>query len=74
MLLESVSSTGKRAEELLNSINENKITLETPFHLKDHFSGLYIYILFKECNKKYIIFHWPELLFLFLTLLLTLQL
>ncbi|KAH9739826.1 Paired amphipathic helix protein Sin3-like 2 [Citrus sinensis] len=40
MLLESVSSTAKRAEELLNSINENKITLETPFHLKDHFSAL----------------------------------
>lgn len=45
MLLESVSSTAKRAEELLNSINENKITLETPFHLKDHFSGMYIYLI-----------------------------
>lgn len=44
MLLESVTSTAKRAEELLNSINDNKINLEAPFHLKDHFTGLYMYI------------------------------
>lgn len=40
MLLESVSSTAKRAEELLTLINENKISLEAPFHIKDHFNGL----------------------------------
>lgn len=40
MLLESVSSTAKRAEELLNSINENKI--ETPFHhVEEYFTGWY---------------------------------
>ncbi|KAJ4826449.1 hypothetical protein Tsubulata_013641 [Turnera subulata] len=38
MLLESVSSTTKRAEELLNSINDNKI--ESPFHIEDHFTAL----------------------------------
>lgn len=37
MLLESVTSTAKRAEELLNSINENKI--DTPIHIEDHFTG-----------------------------------
>lgn len=42
MLLESVSSTAKRAEELLNSINENKITMESPIHVEDHFTGLYL--------------------------------
>ncbi|XP_031274590.1 LOW QUALITY PROTEIN: paired amphipathic helix protein Sin3-like 2 [Pistacia vera] len=40
MLLESVSSTAKRAEELLTLINENKINLEAPFHIKDHFNAL----------------------------------
>lgn len=40
MLLESVSSTAKRAEELLNSINENKITMESPIHIEDHFTAL----------------------------------
>ncbi|CAK7328041.1 unnamed protein product [Dovyalis caffra] len=38
MLLESVSSTTKRAEELLNSINENKV--ETPVHIEDHLTAL----------------------------------
>lgn len=42
MLLESVSSTAKRAEELLNSINENKISMESPIHIEDHFTGLYL--------------------------------
>ena len=41
MLLESVTSTAKRAEELLNSINDNKINLETPIHIEDHFTGLF---------------------------------
>ncbi|GAV73182.1 PAH domain-containing protein/Sin3_corepress domain-containing protein [Cephalotus follicularis] len=40
MLLESVGSTAKRAEELLNSINENEINVETPFNLEDHFTAL----------------------------------
>lgn len=40
MLLESVSSTAKRAEELLNSMTENKINLETP-NIEDHFTGLF---------------------------------
>lgn len=53
MLLESVSSTAKRAEELLNSINENKINLETPNHIEDHFTGLfflagYLSIMFSD--------------------------
>ncbi|KAM1009524.1 hypothetical protein FF1_044945 [Malus domestica] len=40
MLLESVSSTAKRAEELLNSINENKISMETSIRIEDHFTAL----------------------------------
>ncbi|KAJ0098640.1 hypothetical protein Patl1_22043 [Pistacia atlantica] len=40
MLLESVSSTAKRAEEFLTLINENKINLEAPFHIKDYFNAL----------------------------------
>ena len=42
MLLESVSSATKRAEELLNSINENNVNLETPFHIEDNFTGWYL--------------------------------
>ncbi|KDP45427.1 hypothetical protein JCGZ_09676 [Jatropha curcas] len=38
MLLESVTSTAKRAEELLNSINENKI--DSPIIIEDHFTAL----------------------------------
>lgn len=38
MLLESVSSTTKRAEELFNGINENKV--ETSIHIEDHFTAL----------------------------------
>ncbi|XP_031274561.1 calcium-transporting ATPase 12, plasma membrane-type-like [Pistacia vera] len=37
---ESVSSTAKRAEEFLTLINENKINLEAPFHIKDYFNAL----------------------------------
>ncbi|XP_004302380.1 PREDICTED: paired amphipathic helix protein Sin3-like 2 isoform X2 [Fragaria vesca subsp. vesca] len=40
MLLESVSSTCKRAEELLNSMNENKLSMETQIHIEDHFIAL----------------------------------
>ncbi|XP_017636091.1 paired amphipathic helix protein Sin3-like 2 [Gossypium arboreum] len=40
MLLESVSSTAKRVEDLLNSINENEISLESPFCVEDHFTVL----------------------------------
>ncbi|KAE8706253.1 Paired amphipathic helix protein Sin3-like 2 [Hibiscus syriacus] len=40
MLLESVSSTAKRAEDLLNSINENKINMDSPFRAEEHFTVL----------------------------------
>ncbi|KAF7802898.1 paired amphipathic helix protein Sin3-like 2 isoform X1 [Senna tora] len=40
MLLESVSSAAKCAEELYNSINENKINMDAPICIEDHFSGL----------------------------------
>ncbi|XVF60417.1 hypothetical protein PTKIN_Ptkin08bG0044100 [Pterospermum kingtungense] len=40
MLLESVSSTAKRAEDLLNSINENKINMDSPIRIEDHFTVL----------------------------------
>ncbi|XP_052196269.1 paired amphipathic helix protein Sin3-like 2 isoform X2 [Diospyros lotus] len=40
MLLESVSSTAKRAEELLNSLNDNTITPESPFQIEDHLTAL----------------------------------
>ena len=42
MLLESVSSTAKRAEDLLNSINENKINMDSPVGVEDHFTGLFL--------------------------------
>uniref|UniRef100_A0A2P2MR97 Paired amphipathic helix protein Sin3-like 2 n=1 Tax=Rhizophora mucronata TaxID=61149 RepID=A0A2P2MR97_RHIMU len=38
ILLESVSSTAKHTEDLLNSINENKI--EMPIHIEEHFTAL----------------------------------
>lgn len=41
MLLESVSSAAKKAEELYNSINENKISVETLNRIEDHFTGMY---------------------------------
>lgn len=40
MLLESVSSTVKRAEELLNSINNNLIGSDSHIRVEDHFTGL----------------------------------
>lgn len=40
MLLESVNSTAKRVEELLNSINENRINFDTPIRVEDHFTTL----------------------------------
>ncbi|KAI3670027.1 hypothetical protein L6452_41604 [Arctium lappa] len=40
MLLESVSSTAKRVEELLNGVNNKTINLETPFRIEDHFTVL----------------------------------
>ncbi|XAR71204.1 hypothetical protein NMG60_11028366 [Bertholletia excelsa] len=40
MLLESVGSAAKRAEELLNSINDNAISLDSPFRIEDHFTAL----------------------------------
>jgi len=41
MLLESVSSAAKKAEELYNNINENKIGMETLNRIEDHFTGMY---------------------------------
>ncbi|CAH9125249.1 unnamed protein product [Cuscuta epithymum] len=40
MLLESVNSTAKRAEELLNGINDNKIGSDGPIRIEDHFTAL----------------------------------
>ncbi|XP_075475269.1 paired amphipathic helix protein Sin3-like 2 [Primulina tabacum] len=40
MLLESVSSTAKRAEELLNGINNNSIGSDGPIRVEDHFTAL----------------------------------
>ncbi|KAI3793967.1 hypothetical protein L1987_36591 [Smallanthus sonchifolius] len=40
MLLESVSSTVKHAEELLNSINDCSINSEGPIRIEDHFTAL----------------------------------
>lgn len=40
MLLESVSSTAKRVEELLNSINNNSIGSDGPIRIDNHFTGL----------------------------------
>lgn len=39
MLLESVSSTAKRAEELLNSLNDNSVGTD-PICIEDHFTAL----------------------------------
>ncbi|KAL6556145.1 suppressor of nup116-c lethal [Orobanche gracilis] len=40
LLLESVSSASKRAEELYNNINENKISMEALSRIEDHFTVL----------------------------------
>ncbi|KAD2028391.1 hypothetical protein E3N88_42000 [Mikania micrantha] len=40
MLLESVKSTAKRAEELLNNINNKTISPDTPIRIEDHFPAL----------------------------------
>lgn len=40
MLLESVSSTAKRAEELLNCLNDNSVGTDGPIRIEDHFTGL----------------------------------
>ncbi|KAJ7974484.1 Paired amphipathic helix SIN3-like protein [Quillaja saponaria] len=42
MLLESVSSAAKCAEELLNTINENKINMGSPIHIEEHFTALHL--------------------------------
>lgn len=49
MLLESVSSAAKRAEELYNNINENKINMESLNRIDDHFTGLYHNNLSLKC-------------------------
>ncbi|KAI4320443.1 hypothetical protein MLD38_033924 [Melastoma candidum] len=40
MLLESVSSTAKRAEELLQGINESANNMETPIQIENYFTAL----------------------------------
>ncbi|XP_071711389.1 paired amphipathic helix protein Sin3-like 2 [Rutidosis leptorrhynchoides] len=40
MLLESVKSTARTVEEILNSINNKTLTLETPFRIEEHFTAL----------------------------------
>ncbi|GAA0165695.1 chromatin/chromatin-binding, or -regulatory protein [Lithospermum erythrorhizon] len=40
MLLESVNATAKRAEELLNSINDNSIRADSLLRIEDHFTAL----------------------------------
>ncbi|KAH6791103.1 SIN3-like 2 [Perilla frutescens var. frutescens] len=40
MLLESVSSTSKRVEELMNSINNNSIGSDGPIRIEDQFTAL----------------------------------
>ncbi|XP_074287332.1 paired amphipathic helix protein Sin3-like 2 isoform X2 [Silene latifolia] len=40
MLLESVSSTAKKVEELLNSIDGSSISRDAPIHIEEHFTSL----------------------------------
>ena len=47
MLLESVGSAAKSAEELLNNIIEKKISIEGSFRVEDHFTGL---LAFSDCS------------------------
>ncbi|KAK4798031.1 hypothetical protein SAY86_030357 [Trapa natans] len=42
MLIESVSSTAKRVEEFLNSINQSKNNIEASFQVENHFSALHL--------------------------------
>lgn len=44
MLLESVGSAAKSAEELLNIIIEKKISFEGSFRIEDHFTGLWAFV------------------------------
>ena len=44
MLLESVSSAVRSAENLLNIITEKKITFSGSFRIEDHFTGLYAFL------------------------------
>lgn len=39
MLLESVSSAAKRAEDLLNSITDNPAGSDNPIRVEEHFTG-----------------------------------
>jgi len=39
MLLESVSAAIKRVESLLEKINNNTISIETPICIREHLSG-----------------------------------
>jgi len=44
MLLESVGSAAKSAEELLNIIIDKKISFEGSFRIEDHFTGMWAFI------------------------------
>lgn len=54
MLLESVSSTVKRVEELLNSFNENRNSQETPFQVENHLTGM-LYIFFLKSISVFVL-------------------
>ena len=64
MLLESVSSTAKLAEDLLNSINENKINMDSSVRVEDHFTGLYL--LLRYCIiSEYVTLYYASIIHLF---------
>lgn len=44
MLLESVSSAARSAENLLNIITEKKLSFSGSFRIEDHFTGLYAFL------------------------------
>lgn len=46
MLLESVSSTAKRAEDLLNNINNNNISADGPIRFEDYFTRIAFFSAF----------------------------
>lgn len=51
MLLESVTATAKRAEELLNIMNKSSINSESTICVEDHFTGLILLLLFQSPLK-----------------------
>lgn len=60
MLLESVSSTAKRVEDLLNNVNSNNISSDAPIRIEDHFTGMVFFsapFLILELYLKSAILH-----------------